>query len=82
MGVSGDVIRAFNAWATDYDAWYAENPRLASLELAVLKAIELRGRGVEIGGGSGFFSLIHQSIVLEPRGGAWRFWPRPRGGLT
>ncbi len=68
MGASGDVIGAFNAWAADYDAWYSENPRLASLELAVLKAIELSGRGVEIGGGSGFFSLVHQSIVLEP---AW-----------
>ncbi|MFP3298727.1 MAG: methyltransferase domain-containing protein [Thermocladium sp.] len=60
------IIKAFNSWAADYDEWYTENPSLASIELRTVSLLKPWGRGIEVGGGSGFFSLPFQAMVLEP----------------
>lgn len=61
-----NVIKAFDSWAADYDEWYTRNSSLASIELRTVSLLEPKGRGIEVGGGSGFFSLPFQAIVLEP----------------
>jgi len=45
--------RVFNENAERYDSWYQENPILFKCEAKVIRSLNLRGRGLSIGVGTG-----------------------------
>jgi len=54
---SGEIAGHFQKTWKDYDAWYDAHPALYRTELAALKtAVTRRGRGLEIGVGTGRFA--------------------------
>jgi SAM-dependent methyltransferase len=61
----------FERTAASYDAWYDAHPALFRTELAALrKAVPRRGRGLEIGVGTGrFASLLSVRYGLDPSPG-------------
>lgn len=69
-----EAIRVFDEGAEDYDAWYDRNPELFASELAALKAaMPQQGDGVEIGAGTGRFSLaLGMGTGVEPAEGMAR----------
>ncbi len=61
----------FQRTAESYDAWYDDHPALYRTELAALsKAVPRRGKGLEIGVGTGrFASLLSVRYGLDPSPG-------------
>ncbi len=66
-----EIVGHFERTAASYDAWYDEHPVLYRTELAALKkAVPRRGRGLEIGVGTGrFASLLAVRYGLDPSPG-------------
>ncbi len=62
------LVEHFQKTAASYDAWYDAHPALYRTELAALKkAVPGRGRGLEIGVGTGrFASLLSIRYGLDP----------------
>lgn len=54
-----DTISAFNTDANEYDKWYHEEPGsfFFEAEVKAIEALKLEGFGVEVGVGTGIFSL-------------------------
>lgn len=65
------LVEHFQKTAVSYDAWYDAHPALYRTELAALrKAVPGRGRGLEIGVGTGrFASLLSVRYGLDPSPG-------------
>ncbi len=65
------LVEHFQKTAASYDAWYDAHPALYRTELAALKkALPGRGRGLEIGVGTGrFASLLSIRYGLDPSPG-------------
>jgi len=65
------IVEHFERTAASYDAWYDAHPVLYRTELAaVKKAVQARGRGLEIGVGTGrFASLLSVHYGLDPSPG-------------
>lgn len=65
------LVEHFQKTAASYDAWYDAHPALYRTELAALKrAVPGRGRGLEIGVGTGrFASLLSIRYGLDPSPG-------------
>lgn len=65
------VVEHFQRTAESYDAWYDAHPALYRTELAALrKAVPRRGRGLEIGVGTGrFASPLSVRYGLDPSPG-------------
>ncbi len=61
-------ISSFNNYAAEYDSWFEKNRFLYELELkAVNQFIPNKGRGVEVGSGTGRFSIpLGIRIGIEP----------------
>ena len=62
-------ISAFNENAEVYDKWYHEEPGslIFESELKVIKAMTLKGLGVEVGIGTGVFSMrLGVPLGLDP----------------
>ena len=73
------TARVFDALWGRYDLWYARNPVLAENELRAVKALGLRGRGLEVGVGTGWFaSRLGVEYGVDPSIGMLRV-ARERG---
>lgn len=60
-------IEPFEKYALEYDKWYSRNPGIAESEAKAVSILPLRGLGVEVGVGSGFFAQRAGTIIgLEP----------------
>ncbi|WP_029407936.1 class I SAM-dependent methyltransferase [Thiomicrorhabdus sp. Milos-T2] len=59
--------QGYEANASSYDAWFDENPALYQAEIDALKRLLPSGKGIEIGAGSGRFTLpLDIRTGLEP----------------
>ena len=60
--------KAFNSFANEYDAWFEKESLIYELELKVVKGMLVeKGKGIEIGSGTGRFSLPNNiRIGIEP----------------
>ena len=59
-------FEVFDRYADRYDSWYTRHRITAENEAMCLKSLGLRGLGVDIGAGTGFFTKILGAIALEP----------------
>ena len=59
-------FEVFDKYADRYDSWYTRHRITAENEAMCLKGLRLRGLGVDIGAGTGFFTKILGAIALEP----------------
>ena len=55
----------FDGWAEEYDSWYTDHPNLLDMERRALVALGLRGRGLDLGCGTGVMTPAG-SVCLEP----------------
>lgn len=61
------VYKIFNKNAERYDAWYQRNPLLFECEAKVIRSLNLRGRGLSIGVGTGILDVEAPiEIGVEP----------------
>ncbi len=67
LPIVAQSIEVFEKYSHKYDSWYERHPITAMNELRVVEALSLRGYGLEIGVGSGWFaSRIGVSVGLDP----------------
>ncbi len=61
------VIRVFEDYAEEYDSWYSRNPVVFENEVKAIKTLNLKGRGLEVGVGSGVFAArLKVEVGLDP----------------
>ncbi|HIE19190.1 TPA: SAM-dependent methyltransferase [Candidatus Bathyarchaeota archaeon] len=53
IGLYGLLYKVFDGHAERYDSWYQKNPILFQCEAKVIKSLNLKGRGLSIGVGTG-----------------------------
>jgi ubiquinone/menaquinone biosynthesis C-methylase UbiE len=59
--------KAFDTYAKEYDAWYKENKEILESECKLIKSLDLKGFGIDIGVGTGIFaSFSNVSIGIDP----------------
>lgn len=69
----GPVIDVFDRLWDRYDAWYKRHRVLAENELRAVQALGLRGRGLEVGVGTGWFaSRLGAGYGVDPSPGMLR----------
>lgn len=60
------IISPFDEKANDYDMWYEENREILSLEVEAIRRMDLRGKGLDVGGGTGLISSkIGAAVCLD-----------------
>ncbi|MCD6114593.1 MAG: class I SAM-dependent methyltransferase [Thermoprotei archaeon] len=59
--------KVFDKYAEKYDSWYSRNKVIAENEVLALKKLRLKGLGLEVGVGTGFFSSkLSVNLGLDP----------------
>ena len=60
-------IQGYESHAVEYDQWFTENPEIRNAEIKAIKTLLPLGKGIEIGAGSGQFTLPLQiDTGIEP----------------
>ena len=60
------AYREFDKYAEKYDSWYEKNKVIFECESKVVKALDLHGKGLSIGVGTGildFYAPIDLSLI-------------------
>jgi len=56
----------FDKVANSYDKWYEENSTIFHLEIEAIERLDLEGRGLDIGGGTGLISVrVGSDVCLD-----------------
>lgn len=60
-------IQGYESHATEYDQWFDDNPETYQAEINAIKQLLPKGKGIEIGAGSGRFTQpLHIDTGIEP----------------
>ncbi len=61
------TYRVFDEFAVKYDSWYSRNRVIAENEVLALRKLGLKGLGLEVGVGTGFFSSkLSVDVGVDP----------------
>ncbi|MCS7097683.1 MAG: methyltransferase domain-containing protein [Candidatus Methanomethyliaceae archaeon] len=61
------IIKVFDEFAEEYDKWYQQNREVFESECRLIKSLELKGFGIEVGVGTGIFAPFSNiSIGIDP----------------